>query len=755
MLLSRKLPLAAALLTLISVGVASAISLYVGPRIVTETANEKLGAIASGKRNQIDTFLENIQKDIVAVAERKEIAAALVGFSKVWSDIEGPADEALQKRYVTDNPNPVGQRHLLETANVDNYDKLHERYHMRFYDILASQGYYDVFLINMEGDVLYSVAKGKEFASNLKTGLWKDSALANVFNDLSSSTENTTVFADYQAYGPLDNAPASFIGKSVVFNGDAVGVLVFQMPTGHIQEILDDSYGLGKTGEILLINKDGLLISESKFTPQIDTLNTQVNAPFFAEASTGKVTTGVMSSYRDMDANVAVVGTSFGGAEWKLAALISRDEALAGVTELRNNILIAGVILFLMVVAVSTWFARTVTRPIDRLNAFMSRLASGDTDFDITKDVGTDEIGKMAGAVAVFRTAALDKADIEGQAAQSRAATDAEREQREAEKRIEDEKIQHAVEIMTEALNRFSDGDLSVEVKTPFEGAIDSLRVNFNNSIRKINMTLTFIAQGAVSIDGKSIDLRDAADTLAQRTEQQAAALEETSAALEEITCTVESSSQRANEAAGAAAAAQSDAADSTNIVTNAMAAMERIESASKEIAQIISLIDEIAFQTNLLALNAGVEAARAGEAGAGFAVVAEEVRGLAQRSTTAAKEIKQLISKSSDEVSQGVQLVTATQTSLGHITTHVSNINEQITTIAKAAAEQLLAIKEVNVAVTDMDRMTQQNAAMVEESNAATTQMSEEISELTKSLGEFIFADTDNDQHQDRSAAA
>jgi methyl-accepting chemotaxis protein len=185
------------------------------------------------------------------------------------------------------------------------------------------------------------------------------------------------------------------------------------------------------------------------------------------------------------------------------------------------------------------------------------------------------------------------------------------------------------------------------------------------------------------------------------------------------------------------------------------MAAMERIESASKEIAQIISLIDEIAFQTNLLALNAGVEAARAGEAGAGFAVVAEEVRGLAQRSTVAAQEIKQLISKSSDEVSQGVELVTATQTSLGQITGHVSNINEQISTIAKAASEQLLAIKEVNVAVTDMDRMTQQNAAMVEESNAATTQMSEEISELSKSLGEFKFAETETVEEHDESVAA
>jgi methyl-accepting chemotaxis protein len=755
MLLSRKLPLAAALLTLISVGVASAISLYVGPRIVTQSANEKLGAIASGKSDQIDTFLLNIQKDINAVSERKDVAAALVGFSKVWSDIEGAPEEALQKRYITDNPNPAGQKHLLETANVDNYDKLHERYHTRFRDILSSQGYYDLFLINMDGDVLYSVSKGAEFASNLVSGQWKDTTLANVFSELSSSTESATVFADYQAYAPLNSAPASFIGRSVFFNGSPVGVLVFQMPTAHIQAILDDSYGLGKTGEILLLNKDGYLISESKFTPQEDTLNTQITAPFLAETGNQEVTTGVMSSYRDMDANVAVVETSFGGAKWKLAALISRDEALAGVTELRNNILIAGVVLFLIVVALSTWFARTVTRPIDRLNSFMSRLASGDTEFDITKDIGTDEIGKMAGAVAVFRNAALEKAEIEGQAAQSRATTEAEREQREAEKRIEDEKIQHAVQTMTEALDRFSDGDLSVEVNTPFEGAIDALRVNFNNSIRKINMTLTFIAQGAVSIDGKSVDLRDAADTLAQRTEQQAAALEETSAALEEITRTVESSSQRANEAADAAAAAQNDAADSTGIVTNAMAAMERIESASKEIAQIISLIDEIAFQTNLLALNAGVEAARAGEAGAGFAVVAEEVRGLAQRSTVAAQEIKHLISKSSDEVSQGVQLVTATQTSLGQITGHVSNINEQISTIAKAASEQLLAIKEVNVAVTDMDRMTQQNAAMVEESNAATTQMSEEISELSKSLGEFKFVETETVEEHDESVAA
>jgi methyl-accepting chemotaxis protein len=179
-------------------------------------------------------------------------------------------------------------------------------------------------------------------------------------------------------------------------------------------------------------------------------------------------------------------------------------------------------------------------------------------------------------------------------------------------------------------------------------------------------------------------------------------------------------------------------AKQSGEVVRNAVDAMGRIQQASNEITQIINVIDEIAFQTNLLALNAGVEAARAGEAGKGFAVVAQEVRELAQRAASAAKDIKGLITKSSDEVAVGVKYVQATGESLADIEARVLKINDHIHSIATAAREQATGLNEVSTAVNQMDQVTQHNAAMVEESSAATHKLKAEADSLASLVARF-----------------
>ena len=220
--------------------------------------------------------------------------------------------------------------------------------------------------------------------------------------------------------------------------------------------------------------------------------------------------------------------------------------------------------------------------------------------------------------------------------------------------------------------------------------------------------------------------------------ELQAAALEETAAALEQITAISDQSALRTKETQQTVAAATEETLHSRSIVQQAVEAMGAIEDSSQKITQIIGVIDEISFQTNLLALNAGVEAARAGDAGKGFAVVAQEVRALAQRSAVAAKEIKTLIGKSSDDVARGVSLVNQTGEALTTIGNHVQHINEDIGSIATSANEQLTGIREINTAVTSMDRVTQQNAAMVEQTNAATHSLMSISQTLTDLIGQF-----------------
>jgi methyl-accepting chemotaxis protein len=284
-------------------------------------------------------------------------------------------------------------------------------------------------------------------------------------------------------------------------------------------------------------------------------------------------------------------------------------------------------------------------------------------------------------------------------------------------------------------LARLSECNIRQTIDEPFVGEFETLRRDFNTSIGAFQATLVKVLQQTNALNGNSQEMRDAAEQLSARTKEQAVSLEETSAALETVTATVKSSTENTQATRKLVQSARASASTSAAVVRETITAMQRIASASKEIGQIIGVIDEIAFQTNLLALNAGVEAARAGEAGKGFAVVAQEVRELAQRSAKAAKEIKGLIENSGKEVNEGVRLVDATGTALNEIETFVESIDTNMTALATAAAEQSTGLSEINNAVSQIDRMTQQNAGMVER----TTGISSELASGAALLAELV----------------
>jgi methyl-accepting chemotaxis protein len=294
------------------------------------------------------------------------------------------------------------------------------------------------------------------------------------------------------------------------------------------------------------------------------------------------------------------------------------------------------------------------------------------------------------------------------------------------------------VSLIGSALSGLAHGDLQARVQSPLMPSIDQLRVDFNAAADMLREALLAVNAGALAIESGASEISASAVDLSRRTEQQAASLEETAAALDQITATVKKTAQTAVTTREVVAGAKQDAERSGQVVKEAVTAMAEIEGSSREINQIIGVIDEIAFQTNLLALNAGVEAARAGEAGRGFAVVASEVRALAQRSADAAKEIKGLISKSADHVSRGVDLVGSAGATLENIAVQVSQINQQMTEIAAGAEEQATALNQVNAAINQMDQMTQQNAAMVEQTAAASQNLANEGQDLGRQMARF-----------------
>ena len=271
-----------------------------------------------------------------------------------------------------------------------------------------------------------------------------------------------------------------------------------------------------------------------------------------------------------------------------------------------------------------------------------------------------------------------------------------------------------AVESIAAGLARLSECNIRVTIDEPFIPEFERLRKDFNTAISEFQKTLESVLGETGTLTDNSNSLKNDADTLGRRTEQQAAALEEASAALEQITATVKEASIRARDTREIVQEARTATGESVRVVAQTVDAISRIEKASKEIGSIIDVIDQIAFQTNLLALNAGVEAARAGEAGKGFAVVAQEVRDLAQRSANAAREISSLILNSTTQVDEGVKLVNATGEALNRIEKYVNEINLNVDAIATGANEQASSLSEINRAVNQLDQATQDNAALV-----------------------------------------
>jgi methyl-accepting chemotaxis protein len=395
--------------------------------------------------------------------------------------------------------------------------------------------------------------------------------------------------------------------------------------------------------------------------------------------------------------------------------------------ELVNEMLAGLVALVLIGTAVFMFF--TVIKPLRALTGGMRELAAGNFDVVLPGVGRKDEIGGIAGAVDEFKMKLAEKIRLEAE----KEAEIARREQAEREERArrEAEQARIVAEVVAElgqGLENLAKGNLTYRVSKEFTAEYKKIQQDFNGAIEQLHDTVQRIASSSMEISNAAAEIATATTDLSQRTEEQAASLEETSASMEEIAATVKQNAENAQRANALTQETQDVASRGEAVVAEAVTAMAGIEESSRRIADIISVIDEIARQTNLLALNAAVEAARAGEAGRGFAVVASEVRSLAQRSSQAAKDIKDLIVNSSGQVEHGVQLVNRAGDSLKEILQSIRAVADIVADIANASSEQAAGIDQINKALAQMDEVTQQNSALVEE-NAATAKTLEDQS--------------------------
>jgi methyl-accepting chemotaxis protein len=472
------------------------------------------------------------------------------------------------------------------------------------------------------------------------------------------------------------------------------------------------------------------------------------------------------------------------------AAIESEAKARGQMVLIAASSILAGLLLF--VVGGVVFINRRAVKPMTRITRVMSELSSGKIDIEVPGADRSDEIGEMAKSVLVFRdnlsrmkTMEAERAEAERRSAQEREAA-MEKVAREFEDAVGGlvqaaiagdfsqrvdladktgmvlnvgsalnrlcENVSVALDDLMTMLNALAAGDLTRRITAVYSGNFAVLKDNANTTAARIGSTIAEIKTAASELKSATTEIADSTTDLSQRTEEQAASLQQTSASMAEIAATVKKNAENA-QAANASTNSTREVADrGGEVVGKAVAAMARIEEASRKISDIIGVIDEIARQTNLLALNAAVEAARAGEAGRGFAVVAAEVRSLAQRASQAAKDIKELIGSSNQQVKDGVDLVDRTGAALADIGQSIKAVATIIADIAQGSAEQADGIEQINKALGQMDDMTQQNSALVEENAATAKTLEHQVQAMDERVAFFTLDEAQPSSGEDRA---
>ncbi|WOF74526.1 methyl-accepting chemotaxis protein [Parvibaculaceae bacterium PLY_AMNH_Bact1] len=708
--LSKKLPLIMGTLATLAAISAGFVGFIQAQSALHHAEEEKLLAILHDRASSLKDWYSTIDGDLSVEAENPMVNEALYAFEDGWAELGSGQRQRLQRLYIDENPHPLGSKDELDVANDgSSYALAHKSYHPYFRHLQRERGYDDVLLLDPDGNVVYSVFKEVDYATNVTTGEWKDTNLGSAFRaarDAGTSRERT--FFDFKHYAPSQGAPAAFMSAPIIGPGNRLaGVIIFQMPVDTLNHVMNRTAGLGETGETFVVGPDHLMRSNSRFSEESTILERRVDTEPVDLALAGE--TGIMETldYRDHEVFSAYTPVEMGNTTW--AILVDQDshEAMEAIDGLLLVLLEVIGITTLVLAGVGIWVGRMITKPILAMADTMEDIAGGDTGTQVPGTDRTDELGQMASAVEVFRRGLIERAEM----------------------RVEQENERTATrKAIKQAVN-----DIAVQVEASTSSLIEDVSSAIDSATKV------------------SREIKDAAKRVEEDTHTVAAATEESQASLNTMSSSTEGMANSIRDISREMETSLGATNQAVSAGDDAKLKIGSLSDSVEKVSEVVAVITGIAEQTNLLALNATIEAARAGEAGKGFAVVASEVKDLANQTARSTDEIVAQISDIQQSTEAAVQSFDNISTALDRVQAVAQTIagavekqNTATEEIASTADETRQASEEIAQSVASVSTEARKTSEQTVDLNRAIDSVTEMVRDLGADLNKVVRASTD-----------
>ncbi|MTI16430.1 methyl-accepting chemotaxis protein [Rhodobacteraceae bacterium RKSG542] len=644
-----QLPLLMAGLAIVSSAVIGSIAYKVAQDSLVEAKSVELATITDLRQDQVRSLMDGTLVDINRLSTSNAVNMTVVDLQEAFSSM---ANEEAEVRAFYQNPDlSLAERRELDgRSHRTMYSWRHNEVHDDFVSALRAGNFADILVLNTAGDIIYSANKGDEFLLNVKDSAVASSPLGKVAEEILKTKENDVVVSEMQHYKFAGNEPSIFVGKRVIvesFGGpEDKGMLIVRLNTDLYEGVMSVRKGMGETGQTFLVRGDGVVLSNKPLSETPTSLDEKFDPALMAYVKENVAKFGTEDPFflDNGDKFYAFQGIE-GKENHVVVSEIDRHEALAGVYELRDFMLLSGGVAGIVVMVVGFFVARRISRPLSRLAANLREIEGGNLSIEVSDAHLKNEIGEIGSAVSSFRDGLRRARELDEEQAKERVAREARA---------------HRVE----------------ELNTHFDEGVRAIL----DTVGHAGVTLQASAKSMANISDQT---NNEAQTVSSASEQSLMNLQAVAGAAEELSATVGEIGREVRRSADISQQAKDMASDAEKSVNGLLDAAQRI-------GEVVSIINDIAEQTNLLALNATIEAARAGEAGKGFAVVAAEVKGLANQTGQATGEIGVQIQAVQSETEKAVAAIK-------NIAGVIGTVNEVSTAIAGAVQEQAVTTTDIS----------------------------------------------------------